>query len=158
MPEAQRHEYTAELIWEGDRGTGSRDYSSYGRSFRVAIDGKPDLAGSADPAFRGEPDRHNPEELLVAAVASCHMLVYLALCSRAGIAVTGYSDTARGTLVLQPGGGGSFEQIVLEPRVTVAPEDDLGAAEALHSRAHELCFIASSCNFPIRHRAEVRHP
>jgi organic hydroperoxide reductase OsmC/OhrA len=154
----KRHEYTAEVVWEGDPDATTFAYASYSRRYRVAIDGKPDLAGSADPMFRGEADRHNPEDLLVTAVATCHMLSYLALCSLQGIVVLAYSDRPRGTLVLTSGGGGKFEEVVLAPRVTIAAGSDLAAAEALHARAHEVCFIANSCNFPIRHEAEVRHP
>lgn len=147
--------YDVSICWEGDRGTGTRDYASYDRRFRVEVAGKPDLAGSADPIFRGDRDRHNPEELLVAAVASCHMLVYLSLCARSGIRVFAYRDTAQGRLGLMPSGGGRFAEITLRPRVEVATENDVSAAAALHDRAGELCFIASSCNFPIRHQAEI---
>jgi organic hydroperoxide reductase OsmC/OhrA len=148
-------EYDVGLAWEGNRGSGTRDYEGYDRRFRVEVDGKPALAGSADPAFLGDPGLLNPEELLVAAVASCHMLVYLALCARAGVRVVSYSDRAHGTLALLPGGGGRFAEVTLRPRVEVAPESDRAAAAVLHDRAGELCFIAGSCSFPIRHRAEV---
>ncbi|MBI5837209.1 MAG: OsmC family protein [Candidatus Eisenbacteria bacterium] len=150
------HKYEVGIAWEGNRGTGTSAYTAYDRSFRVAVAGKPDLAGTADPAFRGDPAVHNPEELLVAAVASCHMLFYLSLCARAGIAVLEYSDAAQGTMQERAAGGGQFTGITLRPRVTVAAGTDLETAEALHVRANELCFIANSCNFPIRHHSEVR--
>jgi organic hydroperoxide reductase OsmC/OhrA len=151
---AKLHGYDLALAWEGNEGSGTSSYTGYGRRFRLHIDGKADLLGSADPAFRGEPELHNPEELLLAAVASCHMLSYLALCARAGISVVAYADAAHGTLALTAAGG-HFQEIVLRPRVTVARGSDAQAAADLHARAHDLCFIANSCNFPVRHQAEV---
>jgi organic hydroperoxide reductase OsmC/OhrA len=155
MTDAKSHRYAAGVVWEGNRGAGTSAYAGYDRRFRVVVEGKPDLLGTADPAFRGEAGLHNPEELLLAAVASCHMLFYLSLCARSGITVVRYADAAEGTLALRPDGGGSFAEIVLRPRVTVSRESDGAAAKALHARAGELCFIASSCNFPIRHQVEV---
>ena len=149
------HTYVVGLTWEGNRGEGTRRYAGYGRGFRVAVAGKPDLLGTADPAFHGEPGRHNPEELLVAALASCHMLFYLSLCARHGIAVVRYADEAEGTLAVDPAGGGRFQEVVLRPRVAVALGTDPGPAAALHARAAELCFIARSCSFPVRHEPVV---
>lgn len=156
MPTGNVHEYAVGLVWEGNQGTGTSSYGSYGREFRLVIEGKADLAGSADPAFRGDARLHNPEELLLAAVASCHMLFYLSLCARSGITVLRYCDAAQGRLTIGPSGGGAFEEIRLHPSVTIAPPSDPATAVALHARAGELCFIANSCRFPIRHRPEVR--
>jgi organic hydroperoxide reductase OsmC/OhrA len=152
--ESARH-YAVALRWEGDRGAGTSSYEVYDRRFRVRVDGKPDLLGSADPAFRGDPTLYNPEELLLAAVASCHMLFYLSLCARAGIAVVSYADAPEGTVGLFPGGGGQFQEIVLHPRVRLSRGGDHDAAAALHRRAGELCFIANSCRFPIRNEAAI---
>lgn len=149
------HRYAAHLVWEGNHGDGTADYATYGREHVVRFAGKPDLAASADPAFRGDPERHNPEDLLVAALASCHMLSYLALCTRMRIVVTAYEDRAEGTMREDGKGGGRFVEVVLRPVVTIADEDKRAKAEALHARAHELCFIAASCNFPVRHEAVV---
>ena len=155
MPGGKVHDYRVGVVWEGNRGAGTSHYESYGRRFRVRVEDKPDLMGTADPAFCGEPHLHNPEELLVAAVASCHMLFYLSLCARSGISVVRYSDSARGTMTVLPNGGGRFDQILLQPRVTVQRGSDLASATALQTRANELCFIANSCRFPIRHEAVV---
>lgn len=149
------HEYGVGVVWEGNRGSGTSGYADYDRRFRVRVEGKADLVGTADAAFRGEPHLHNPEELLLAAVASCHMLFYLSLCARNGITVVRYSDAARGAMTVLSSGGGSFREIRLRPRVTVARGADVAAAAALHARASELCFIANSCRFPIAHEAEV---
>ena len=142
------HEYSIDLRWEGNTGQGTAAYAAYERDFRVHVAGKPDLVGSSDPVFRGDPSRHNPEELLVTALSSCHMLVYLALCARAGIRVVDYTDHARGRMRMAAGGG-RFETVTLRPRVTITAGDDAVLARTLHERARVSCFIASSCNFPV---------
>jgi len=135
--------------WTGDDGVGTRDYRSYRRDHLIRIEGKPDLTGSSDPAFRGDRSRHNPEELLVAALSACHMLSYLHLAAVAGIVVREYEDRAEGTMVTNPEGGGRFTDVVLRPHVVL----DAGAPDrafSLHEDAHHHCFIASSVNFPVR--------
>jgi organic hydroperoxide reductase OsmC/OhrA len=144
------HAYAARLIWEGNLGDGTSGYSRYARSYRVRVEGKPDLAGSADPAFRGEPDRYNPEDLFLSSIAACHMLFYLALCARNGIRVVAYEDEASGTLAVGSDGGGRFEEVVLRPAVTIASPDGVGLATRLHETAHERCFIANSCRVPVQ--------
>ncbi|MGE5766412.1 MAG: OsmC family protein, partial [Bacteroidota bacterium] len=105
-------------------------------------------------AFRGDPNLHNPEDMLVLALSSCHMLSYLALAALEGLEVVAYEDSAQGTMQ-QEGRGGRFTDVLLRPRVTVAPGSDLSRAEALHDEAHRTCFIANSVNFPVRHEAET---
>jgi organic hydroperoxide reductase OsmC/OhrA len=151
---AREHHYAAHLVWTGGAQGPTKDYASYSREHVVRIEGKPDLVGSADPHFRGDPERHNPEDWLVAALSACHMLTYLAICARKGIAVVSYEDAASGTMALE-GGGGHFTEVVLRPRVTLAAGSDARAAEALHEDAHKYCFIAASVNFPVRHEAET---
>jgi len=152
---AKVHAYTAKLSWTGGSKGPVRDYSGYSREYTVEIAGKPAMKGSADPLFKGDPARHNPEDLLVAALSSCHMLSYLAECARAGIEVVAYDDEASGTMALS-GGGGHFTEVILRPRVAVAPGADLAKARALHKDAHANCFIANSVNFPVRNEPEVR--
>ena len=153
------HEYQARLVWDGNTGAGTRSYSTYGREYHIAIAGKPDLRGTADPAFRGKPHLHNPEDLFLASVSACHMLTYLALCARQGVNVLSYEDDATGTLVTDRAGGGVFSEIILRPAVVVAEEESRSTAETLHDAAHEHCFIASSCRVPIHCRPTVSvHP
>ena len=149
------HEYDARLIWDGNTGAGTATYAGYGREYRFLVDGKPELEGTADPKFKGDPSRHNPEEHFLAAISGCHMLSYLALCARNNIRVLAYEDDARSTMRLDSRGGGKFEEVVLHPAVTIAEGDDAELAESLHEQAHELCFIAASCSVPIRHEARV---
>ncbi len=150
------HSYLAQLEWRGNRGAGTASYDGYGREFDARIDGKPGLEGSADPVFRGDPTRYNPEELLLVALASCHMLSYLALCAREGLVVTSYLDHPEGTLQLDARGGGRFNGVMLHPSVTVSHAAQLQRAKELHVMAHSACYIASSCNFPVEHRATIR--
>ena len=117
--------------------------------------GKPEIALTADAAFRGDAGVHNPEELLVAALSSCHMLSYLALCALRGIVVNSYRDKAFGTMVTDSSGGGRFTEVTLHPHVTVANVNDLVVATELHVKAGKLCFIANSVNFPVRHEPTV---
>jgi organic hydroperoxide reductase OsmC/OhrA len=155
MSEGRSHTYAARLRWTGNRGQGTRSYQGYGRDHELQVPGKPTLLGSSDPAFRGDRDRYNPEELLVASLSSCHMLWFLHLCAEAGLVVSAYEDQATGTLVEGADGGGRFTEVVLHPQVTLA-EGDPDRAEALHHRAHQLCFIANSVNFPVRCQATAR--
>ena len=153
---SNKHEYATRLIWNGNLGSGTSTYAGYSRDYTVAIEGKPVLRGSADPMFRGNADFHNPEDLFVTAISSCHMLSYLALCARNKISVLAYEDDAKGTLVLTPDGGGHFEEVTLHPVVTISDQSDESLAVSLHEKAHEQCYIASSCKVPIHHKPTVR--
>jgi organic hydroperoxide reductase OsmC/OhrA len=143
------HTYATHVEWTGNRGTGTSAYRAYGREHIIRMNGKPDILGSSDPAFRGNGDRHNPEDMLVASVSTCHMLWYLHLAAEAGIVVTGYTDAARGTMVEDAERGGCFTEIVLRPLVTIS-KGDAAAAERVHEAAHKKCYIANSVNFPVR--------
>lgn len=144
------------MVWTGNVGQGTSSYRSYQRRHEVRAPGKQVIEGSADPAFRGDGELYNPEELLVASLSQCHMLWYLHLAADTGVVVIGYHDRARGTLAENPDGSGQFEEVVLAPEVTVNDWASLDAAEALHERAHELCYIAKSLNFPVRHEPSTR--
>ncbi|MFL5483791.1 MAG: OsmC family protein [Gemmatimonadaceae bacterium] len=150
------HGYKARLIWDGNLGDGTSTYGGYGRKYRVQIDGKPELKGSADPMFRGDRDAYNPEDLFVASLSACHLLSYLALCARSKINVVAYEDDASGVLKLRPDGGGSFESVILRPVVTITPESDERRAMELHETAHDLCFIAASVSIPVQHEPQIR--
>jgi organic hydroperoxide reductase OsmC/OhrA len=143
------HAYNVLMRWTGNTGHGTRDYRAYERAHEYSAPGKPVIPGSSDPAFRGDRTRYNPEELLVMSISSCHMLWYLHLCANAKVVVTAYVDDASGTMVESADGSGRFSEVVLRPAVTIA-SGDLALAESLHERAHHLCFIANSVNFPIR--------
>jgi len=148
------HHYALETEWLGNRGGGTVDYKSYGREHVVRAAGKHDLEGSADRSFRGDPERWNPEELLLAALSQCHMLSYLHVAASHGIVVEKYTDAATGTMEQTHNGGGHFTLATLRPRVTISA-GDLDLAQSLHAEASEKCFIAASVNFPVKHEPEV---
>jgi organic hydroperoxide reductase OsmC/OhrA len=149
-PTGKRHHYPVRMTWTGNTGAGTRDYRGYERAHEYSVPGKPVIPGSSDPAFRGDGTRYNPEELLVMSLSSCHMLWFLHLAAEAGVIVTAYEDDASGTMVETADTGGHFVEVVLRPRVTVASGGDEARSKALHERAHHLCFIANSVNFPVR--------
>jgi organic hydroperoxide reductase OsmC/OhrA len=144
---AQEHHFAAHLVWAGAAEGSTRDYESYSRAWGVEMEGRPPLEGSADAAFRGDPARHSPEDLLVAALSACHMLSYLHLCASAGIEVVAYEDQASGIMAIKDKRM-RFTEVTLAPRVEIIA-GDLEQARALHEKAHSLCFIANSVNFPV---------
>jgi organic hydroperoxide reductase OsmC/OhrA len=152
---SRTHRYELTVTWTGDRGEGTSSYRSYARTHDVTAEGRHPIDGSSDPVFRGDADRWNPEQLLVAALSQCHLLSYLHLCAVAGVVVTGYVDRPLGTMQESAGSGGRFVEVVLRPQVTVASADMTKRAEALHEDAHRACFIAASVNFPVRYEPTV---
>jgi len=150
------HRYAVNLTWTGNTGTGTSSYRGYSRSFEISAGTrKPAIPGSSDPAFRGDPERWNPEELLVASISACHKLWYLHLCAMAGIVVTTYADSAEGEMEEAADGSGRFVRVVLRPRITIAAGSDAAKARALHADAHKMCFIANSVNFHVEHEPEI---
>ncbi|AOS63002.1 OsmC family protein [Actinoalloteichus hymeniacidonis] len=152
----RKHDYEITVQWTGNSGPGTSGYRAYSRDHDITASGKTTIQASADPAFVGDPQRWNPEDLLVASLSECHMLSYLSLCSREGVVVVDYTDTARGTMEESARTGGRFVEVVLAPVVTVAEAGLVAKAEELHERAHEVCFIANSVNFPVRHTPTIR--
>jgi organic hydroperoxide reductase OsmC/OhrA len=146
------HNYELTVKWTGNKGKGTDHYFSYERSHTVSVKGKIDILGSSDTAFRGDATKHNPEDFFVASLSTCHMLWYLHLCADAGVIVTAYTDNAKGILQEVKGGGGHFTKVILHPQVTVKEKAMIEKANALHAQAHQFCFIANSCNFPIHHQ------
>jgi organic hydroperoxide reductase OsmC/OhrA len=151
---SREHRYEVGLHWTGAAQGPTSSYPSYSREYVVEIEGKPPIRGSSDPMFRGDASLHNPEDLLVAALSSCHMLSFLAEAARAGLEVIGYSDSAVGTMVFDAGSG-RFVSVVLHPHVVVPVESDVAVIHALHEKAHQNCFIARSVNFPVSHEVSI---
>ena len=151
----REHRYETTTIWTGNPGAGTRDYASYERSHETHAAGRPLIAGSSDPSFRGDAERWNPELLLVASLSQCHMLWYLSLCATAGVVVVAYHDDASGVMIESDAGGGRFESVTLRPHVVIDNADTLDSAVQLHVEAARCCFIASSMNFPVGHEPVV---
>ena len=147
--------YNVTIVWTGNRGDGTAAYEAYDRNHRIEAAGRPPIAGSADPDFRGDPDKYTPEHLLVAATSACHMMWYLHLAASAGVVVTAYTDAPVGIMTGHAAGQGRFTEIVLRPQVTIADAARAHEAEALHEKAHRHCSIARSLACPVRHEAHV---
>jgi organic hydroperoxide reductase OsmC/OhrA len=153
----KQHHYEVSVEWAGNLGEGTKSYRSFSRNHQIAVPGKPSIPGSSDPSFRGDRTRYNPEELLVAALSTCHMLWYLHLCSENHITVLEYTDAAQGVMQEHPDGAGEFIRVQLRPTVKIAAGDDREKAIALHEKAHHYCFIARSVKFPVDAAPEIIH-
>ncbi|WP_241331109.1 OsmC family protein [Chryseobacterium arthrosphaerae] len=151
----KNHHYKITTQWTGNKGTGTTGYRDYERSHTISAEHKAVIQGSSDPSFRGDRTKHNPEELFLSSLSSCHMLWYLHFCSEAGIIVTEYTDEATGIMEETTNGSGHFTEAVLHPAVTVTEESMIEKAKELHHKANEYCFIAKSVNFPVKHIATV---
>lgn len=150
------HLYQVKVQWTGNEGSGTSDYKAYSRNHVISAPNKAaEILASSDPAFRGDKTRYNPEDLLVGSIAACHQLWYLHLCAVNKVVVVGYIDNAVGTMAEEENGSGRFSEVILNPIVTVTEESMIEKAHELHKEAHKMCFIAGSCNFPIRHNPQV---
>ncbi|MDF1668735.1 MAG: OsmC family protein [Roseovarius sp.] len=147
------HEYTSRVTWTGNRGQGTQTYGGYDRTWQVQTPGKPVIECSNDPLLGGDPTLHNPEDLLISALSSCHMLWYLHLASEAGIVVQGYHDNPLAVGESQPNGAGRFLRAILRPAITVSKGPDHALAEAVHRKIPKFCYIARSVNFPVEYQA-----
>jgi organic hydroperoxide reductase OsmC/OhrA len=145
----REHTYRVSVEWTGDDGAGTTRWGGYRRDHTISAQGKADILGSSDPAFRGNPTRWNPEELLLASISACHKLWYLHLCAVNRVVVTAYLDRAEGVMAEDADGGGRFVSATLRPQIVIAQGSDPERAKALHHDAHEKCFIANSVNFEI---------
>jgi len=149
------HYYKATITWTGNNGTGTNNYRNYERSHKISIENKCAILGTSDPAFRGDKTKHNPEDLLLSSISSCHMLWYLHLCSENGIVVQEYIDEVEGIMLETENGGGHFSEVTLNPKVVIENDNLIELAIDLHKKANELCFIANSLNFKIHHNPKI---
>jgi organic hydroperoxide reductase OsmC/OhrA len=147
----KEHTYHSNLKWTGNTGKGTETYRGYERSHIISLEGKPVIEMSSDPSFRGDKSKYNPEEMFLASLSSCHMLWFLHLCSDASVIVLEYADHAIGKMTESDDGNGKFSEVILRPEVKVKEEWMIEKTEALHEKANRFCFIANSCNFPVRH-------
>lgn len=143
------HHYDVRVTWTGGSG------HCFDGRHEVSADGLPLLLAAADPAFGGDAARWNPEQSFTAALSQCHMLLYLFLCAAAGVRVVSYVDDPRGTMEVTGASGGRFIEVTLRPRVRVGASEMVEPASRLHDRAHAMCFLANSVNFPVRHQSTV---
>ena len=149
----KRHLYKIQMNWTGNLGVGTKNFRSYSRNHEIVAPGKAVIDGSSDPSFRGDPGRYNPEELFLSALSSCHMLWFLHLCSIRGISVLQYEDHAEGVMIEEANGSGRFAEVHLYPRIQLREAHSDEVLRTIHQEANKKCFIAQSCNFPVRHTA-----
>lgn len=157
---SKKHTYAATVNWTSEATGSTTNYRSYSRDHTLQVQDKADILASADPAFRGDKTRHNPEDMLVAATASCHMLWYLHFCAVNGVEVLSYTDTAVGTMNEGSGqgearNGGHFAEITLNPVISISEKSDPEKALVLHHDANKECFIANTLKCPVHHNAEI---
>lgn len=145
------HRYHASCRWNGSTAAG---YEAYARNHSLsAAPAETVIAASSDPAFRGDPTRLNPEQLLVMAAASCQMLSFLAIAARARLDVVEYEDHTDGFMP-EDDKPMRITRIVLKPRITVKGEANTERLRKLVHTAHEQCFIANSLKTQIEIQPE----
>lgn len=137
-------EHIAIIKWK--RSTPGFSYEEYNRAHEVIFDAGVTVPASSAPAYRGDEDRVDPEEMLVAALSNCHMLTFLALCAKKRLTVDSYEDRAVGVMTKNADGKSWVSRVDLHPRIAFAPgvAVDAETLEKLHHRSHEECFIANS--------------
>lgn len=129
-------------------------YNEYSRQYSIKSAGKPAITGTAAPEYKGSLEHYNPEDLLVASLSGCHMLSYLAFAANSKITVLSYEDNAEGFLHKE-GNTIKFKQVILKPKVIISADSDKERALTLHDKAHHVCFIANSVNFPVEIVPEI---
>jgi len=137
-------EHFATIRWH--RTTPDFAAERYNRAHEWTFDSGVVVQASAAPLYRGDADRVDPEEALVAALSSCHMLTFLFEAARKKLIVDSYEDAAVGVMAKNERGKLFVSRVTLRPKVTFGGEHTPTAEEIseLHHRAHEGCFIAQS--------------
>ena len=138
---SHEHSYRTTVTWSGSTGAG---YEHYDRHHEIALPPSAErLTVSADPAFRGNPQQTNPEQLLLAAASSCQMLSFLAIAARSGVDVLSYSDEAEAVMP-EDDKPVRITAITLRPRIVVAAGSEVERVLRIVEKGHRECFIANS--------------
>ena len=132
-------EHNVVLSWS--RGDAPFTYNDYPRNHAITFKNGAPVIFSASPAYRGDASKGDPEDMLVAALSSCHMLSFLAIAAKKKVVVDSYQDDAVGFLE-NDGGRWWLGRVILRPKL-VSSADAATLAE-IHHLAHEACFIANS--------------
>ncbi|MGB5720533.1 MAG: OsmC family protein [Woeseiaceae bacterium] len=135
--------HRATVQWSQSGESFAYEYYSRNHIWRI---GDNKIHASAAPEYLGDPDHIDPEQAFVAAVASCHMLTFLAIASRKRLKVESYRDEAIGYMTKNDRGRLAVTRVELRPSITFSPADAVSATQlsAMHDRSHEECFIANS--------------
>ena len=146
------HQYGSRLRWEGSTGEG---YERYSREHRVsAPPASAELGLSSDPAFGGDPDLLDPEQLFVMAASSCQLLSFLAVAARGRIDVVRYEDEAEGVMP-EDDEPVRITRITLRPRIAIAGDFDEDRVRRLVEVAHRHCYVANSVTTEIGIEARI---
>jgi len=149
------HRPTADVRWQRSEHEAFVD-NRYSRRHTLRFDGGAELLGSSSPHVVPLPQSDaagvDPEEMLVAALASCHMLWFLSLAAEQGFCVDSYADAAEGLMGRNPAGRIAMTRVTLRPCVVFGGDrrPTPGELDGLHHRAHEACFIANSVTADVR--------
>jgi organic hydroperoxide reductase OsmC/OhrA len=142
-------EHHATITWR--RETPDFTYDGYDRTHKIRFGGGVEIDASSAPEYKGRAEVPNPEEELVAAMSSCHMLTFLAIAARRRLTVDSYEDDASGVLEKNDAGRLAITRATLRPRVRFSGKAPTAEElEKLHHSAHEQCFIANSVSTDIR--------
>ena len=152
---AEEHVFETRLSYPTDAKQKLPPDADFSRDNRMGAEGHPDIPGALPVVFGGHNRGYSPEDLLILSLSECHLLTYLALAQRRGLAVKRYEDRATGTLGKNANGQTQMAEVVLHPRVTITRGADAAMARDLHDGAHHHCFMANSVNFPVRHEPEI---
>lgn len=138
------------LTWQ--RTTEDFNIKTYSRTHTVKFSGGNQIEASASADFLGDAKMPNPKELLLASVASCHLLTFLAIAANKGFTIDNYSDSVYGVLGKTAEGRTAVTQIVLRPKISFsgATQPDAATLHEMHEKAHELCTIANTVNCEIK--------
>ncbi len=126
------------------------------KTHQTYIKNKDPLTISAAKEFKGDETKHNPEDLFLSALSSCHMMSYMYLCDKNNITLMDYTDETSGILKVNADGSGAFISIILHPIVIILEKNKIDLAIELHKEANRLCFIANSCSVPIDHKPQIQ--
>lgn len=147
-------QHLAQLRWQ--RTDAPFTYETYSRDHTIAFGTGSSMPLSAAHEYKGNPALSNPEELLVAALSSCHMLTFLAIAAKNKLVVERYEDDAVGTLARPEGAPMHVTEVILRPRVTFSGTvPDAATLAKLHEQAHKGCFIANSVKTTVRVEAPL---
>ncbi|MGY6649987.1 OsmC family protein [Wenyingzhuangia sp. IMCC45574] len=151
-----KHSYSYQigLTWLG--GINIEKRYRYNKTYELHFKNKPSITGSADATFHGNAELYNPEEILLAALSSCHMMSFFYLCGKEKISIKSYKDQPTGMLEINPNGSGQFKEVMLQPEIVVNSSEEIKKIQDLFSKANEYCFIARSCNFKIIHQPTIK--
>ncbi len=137
-------QHTAKVQWK--RNTPDFAYETYDRTHEVSFEGGKSVTASSAKEFLGKPELVNPEEMLAAALSSCHMLTFLAVAAKSRLVVESYEDTATAILDKNAAGRMAVTKTILRPKVTFSKDTPVANERLveLHEKAHRNCFIANS--------------